>query len=92
MIKRPYCLVNRPPFNNIPVWQLIREGETILCKSGDGVKVFATEKIDLDNGIIEITNIKTDEKYSLTSNHDCRNFNIYWILDNEYVEGVKNGN
>lgn len=93
MIKRPYTLVNRaicPGCSPIPIWQLIEPGESVICKTPTKVTVYSVELIDLDNGIIDLKNIKTEEKYSLTSNHDSRNFNVYWKLDNEFERKPKN--
>lgn len=93
MIKRPYTLVNRPicpGCSAIPVWQLIESGEVVICKTPTKSVIYTVESIDLDNGIIVLENIKTSEKYSLTSNHDCRNFNVYWKLDSEFERITQN--
>ncbi|AOG16262.1 hypothetical protein ECF2_0197 [Enterobacter phage EC-F2] len=89
MIKRPYCLVNRPICaGGLPVncWQLIETGEAFLNKRGDKVFVYGVDSIE--NETMVITDEKTKEKYTLTSDHDCRNFNVYWKY-NEDFEGIK---
>lgn len=89
MIKRPYCLVNRPICaGGLPVncWQLVETGEAFLNKRGDKVFVYGVDSIE--NETMVITDEKTNEKYTLTSDHDCRNFNVYW-KSNEDFEGIK---
>lgn len=89
MIKRPYCLVNRPICaGGLPVncWQLIQTGEAFLNKRGDKVFVYGVDSIE--NETMVIIDEKTKEKYTLTSDHDCRNFNVYW-KSNEDFEGIK---
>lgn len=85
MIKRPYCLVNRPICaGGLPVncWQLIETGEAFLNKRGDKVFVYGVDSIE--NETLVIVDEKTNEKYTLTSDHDCRNFNVYWKSDDEF--------
>lgn len=85
MIKRPYCLVNRPICaGGLPVncWQLIEKGDAFLNKRGDKVFVYGVDSIE--NETMVITDEKTSEKYTLTSDHDCRNFNVYWKSDDEF--------
>ena len=85
MIKRPYCLVNRPICaGGLPVncWQLTQTGEAFLNKRGDKVFVYGVDSIE--NETMVITDEKTSEKYTLTSDHDCRNFNVYWKSDEEF--------
>lgn len=89
MIKRPYCLVNRPICaGGLPVncWQLVETGEAFLNKRGDKVFVYGVDSIE--NETMVIADEKTKEKYTLTSDHDCRNFNVYW-KSNEDFEGIK---
>ena len=85
MIKRPYCLVNRPICaGGLPVncWQLIEKGDAFLNTRGDNVFVYGVDSIE--NETMVITDEKTSEKYTLTSDHDCRNFNVYWKSDDEF--------
>ena len=84
-MKHPYCLVTRPicagglPGN---CWQLIEKGDAFLNKRGDKVFVYGVDSIE--NETMVITDEKTSEKYTLTSDHDCRNFNVYWKSDEEF--------
>ncbi|ADJ55431.1 hypothetical protein RB16p127 [Escherichia phage RB16] len=85
MIKHPYCLVSRPiSTGGLPVncWQLIEEGDAFLNTRGDKVFVYGVDSIE--NETMVITDEKTSEKYTLTSDHDCRNFNVYWKSDEEF--------
>ncbi|AAX78658.1 protein of unknown function [Pseudotevenvirus RB43] len=84
-MKHPYCLVNRPICSGgLPVscWQLIETGDAFLNKRGDKVFVYGVDSIE--NETMVITDEKTNEKYTLTSDHDCRNFNVYWKSDEEF--------
>lgn len=85
MVVRPYTLVYRPICSgggSVPCWQLIEDNEVFLCPRGDKVIVYCVESIE--NEKMVIIDEKTKEKYTLTSAHDCRNFNVYWKLDNEF--------
>lgn len=89
MIKHPYCLVTRPVSpGGLPVtcWQLIEKGDAFLNKRGENVFVYGVNSIE--NETMVITDEKTNEKYTLTSDQDCRNFNVYWKSDEEF-EGIK---
>ena len=84
-MKHPYCLVTRPICpGGLPVacWQLIEKGDALLNKRGENVFVYGVNSID--NETMVITDEKTNEKYTLTSEHDCRNFNVYWKSDEEF--------
>lgn len=84
-MKHPYCLVTRPICpGGLPVacWQLIEKGDAFLNKRGENVFVYCVNSID--NETMVITDEKTNEKYTLTSEHDCRNFNVYWKSDEEF--------
>lgn len=84
-MKHPYCLVTRPVCSGgLPVtcWQLIEKGDAFLNKRGENVFVYGVNSID--NETMVITDEKTNEKYTLTSEHDCRNFNVYWKSDEEF--------
>lgn len=84
-MKHPYCLVSRPICaGGLPVncWQLIEKGDAFLNKRGDKVFVYGVDSIE--NETMVITDEKTSEKYTLTSDHDCRNFNVYWKSDEEF--------
>lgn len=88
-MKQPYCLVSRPICTGgMPVncWQLLEEGEALLNKRGEKVIVYKVDSI-IDE-VIWLTDIKTCEQFKLTSEHDCRNFNVYW-KSNEDFEGIK---
>lgn len=85
MIKHPYCLVTRPVSpGGLPVncWQLIEKGDAFLNKRGDKVFVYGVKSVE--NETLVIVDEKTNEKYTLTSDHDCRNFNVYWKSDDEF--------
>lgn len=63
-------------------WQLIEKGDAFLNKRGNKVFVYGVDSIE--NETLVITDEKTNEKYTLTSDHDCRNFNVYWKSDEEF--------
>ena len=63
-------------------WQLIEKGDAFLNKRGNKVSVYGVDSIE--NETLVITDEKTNEKYTLTSDHDCRNFNVYWKSDEEF--------
>ncbi|UIW12436.1 MAG: hypothetical protein [Enterobacter phage ENC20] len=84
-MKHPYCLVRSPICaGGLPVncWQLIEKGDAFLNKRGNKVFVYGVDSIE--NETLIITDEKTNEKYTLTSDHDCRNFNVYWKSDEEF--------
>lgn len=82
-MKHPYCLVYRVVGNRtVPVWQLIDNGDSFLNKRGDKVSVYSVEAIE--NETLTIVDEKTKEQFVLTSDHDCRSFNVYWKSNEDF--------